>query len=362
MVAGKKYAGPSYSVPETIKNISKYADVIWINLRNQFIFNQDDFQNVKYYNLGHLNEIGFNNSLEKLTERIDIAVFEDLYYFPFVKISRILKTKNIPYVVVPRGSLCAEAQRKKRIKKYLANLFFFNSFLKRASKIHFLTNMEAMSSGEKWNNKYFVIPNGVVIPEIDIKKYDNNKEKKIKGVFIGRIDIFHKGLDILMRAVSRNKELIIRNNVDIEIYGPVLNNDSYLLSKMIKDLGLEEIVKINDAVYDVEKSQVLKESDFFILTSRFEGHPTGLLEALAYGLPALVTYGSNFGEEIEQNRAGWTSETNPESLTKTLEQMLNELEYLDDYRVNARNLAERYDWASISKRIYDELSIIVNGD
>jgi len=47
---------------------------------------------------------------------------------------------------------------------------------------------------------------------------------------------------------------------------------------------LQNVVYINDGIFDDEKEKKQLESDFFILTSRFEGHPMGLIEALSYGL------------------------------------------------------------------------------
>ena len=46
------------------------------------------------------------------------------------------------------------------------------------------------------------------------------------------------------------------------------------------------------AVFGKVKEKVLLDNDFFILTSRLEGHPMALIEALSYGLPCLVTQGS----------------------------------------------------------------------
>ena len=87
------------------------------------------------------------------------------------------------------------------------------------------------------------------------------------------------------------------------MYHSVIQRDSNkgketLITK-IEESGLEKIVLIKDEVYGEDKEKVILESDFFILTSRFEGHPMALIEALSYGLPCLVTKGSNMSKEIE---------------------------------------------------------------
>ena len=41
------------------------------------------------------------------------------------------------------------------------------------------------------------------------------------------------------------------------------------------------------------------EFDLFIHTFRFEGHPIAVLEALSYGIPCLLTPGTNMAGEVE---------------------------------------------------------------
>ena len=48
-----------------------------------------------------------------------------------------------------------------------------------------------------------------------------------------------------------------------------------------------EVVKLNREIDEEEKRQILLDTDVFIQTSRFEGMPMGILEALSYGLPCL---------------------------------------------------------------------------
>ena len=47
----------------------------------------------------------------------DMVVFHNTYYFDFVKISKEIRKKNIPYIIIPHGALSVTAQRKKWLKR-----------------------------------------------------------------------------------------------------------------------------------------------------------------------------------------------------------------------------------------------------
>ena len=67
-------------------------------------------------------------------------------------------------------------------------------------------------------------------------------------------------------------------------------------------------------------------TDIFIQTSRFEGMPLGILEALSYGIPCLVTKGTTLGELIEMYNCGWVAETNSEDISNMIKCAISESE------------------------------------
>ena len=61
------------------------------------------------------------------------------------------------------------------------------------------------------------------------------------------------------------------------------------LQKMIKESGIENLVKYEGWVSGEKKSELLNMADAFILPSYTEGVPISILEAESYGLPILST-------------------------------------------------------------------------
>jgi len=275
----------------------------------------------------------------------------------YCKISAELRRGKIPYIIVTRGALTNSAQNNKKNKKKIGNLVLFNKFVKNALAIQYLTLQEYKDSGDKWNKRHLIIPNGITKKE-NIKTYEYGTT--LKGIFIGRPDVYQKGIDIFLEACKHLKSELLEKNCIIEIYGPDILGGKEKIEKIISENELNDIVVQKNAVFDLEKEKVLLSSDFFILTSRFEGHPMGLIEALSFGLPSLVTTGSNMSDEIRENDAGWTADISVESIAENLLKVLNEKELFQQKGINAVELSKKYDWNYLSQISNEEYKKLLN--
>ena len=245
------------------------------------------------------------------------------------------------------------------MKKKIGNLLFFSYFAHHAAAIQYLTEQEKQTAGPRWNKKSIVISNGISLPRVSAKTYI--PVQPIKLVYIGRLAIFHKGLDLLLQACALVKDSLVQANVSLDMYGPDLAENRAQLQNTIEKFGLQGSVRLYGAVYKEKKEQVLREVDAFVMTSRFEGHPMGLIEALSYGLPCVVTTGTNMRAEINKFNAGWTADNTAESIAVALTKMIEQRDQFAQKSVNAHLLAQQYDWVEIAKqshKIYQTLGSI----
>lgn len=341
---GEKFAGPTYSVPRQIAAQSKIDNVLWVNFCSASI---DEWKQVPYYIELQSKTRDILKKMPVPFDRPDIIVVEQFYDFLNTRVPFELPSLKIPYIIIPRGELTKKAQKRKRIKKTIANFLICRRFAQSAAAIHYLTNQEYLDSGNKWNQNYFICANGVDLPEID---YRHDYKGKIRVVSIGRIEPYQKGLDILVEAVSKVKRDLLECNVKIDIFGPDVDGKVMLLKSNIRNYGLESVISVNDAVFDDEKKEELLNSDLFIMTSRFEGHPMALIEALSFGLPAIVSRGSNMMDEIETYDAGWCFNESSDELAQVFIKLIDEKDKIKDKSKNALMLANNYSWDSIANR------------
>lgn len=347
---GRKWTGPNYSVPSQIKAQSNYDNVFFYNLNN--LYKNEGDNSIKCHNIEQYpkRKIKF---LPKPFDNPDIVVFQGVYFYEYFKLARECIKRNIPYIIIPRSSLTELAQKSKILKKRIANILIFNYFVKNALAIQYLTDQEFKDSGIKWNSNHLIIPNGID-PCINNKNEKTNTSNQITGVYIGRLDIYQKGIDLLLEACSELKEELIQNNIQIRIYGPDRENRRAKILEIINNYELNKLVLLQDGVYEKEKEEVLSKSDFFILTSRFEGHPMGLIEALSYGLPCFVTEGTNMGKEIKENDAGWVAENNKDSILRALMKLIEKKDEIYLKVNNALELSKKYNWDNIAKLSHEK--------
>jgi glycosyltransferase involved in cell wall biosynthesis len=297
------------------------------------------------------------DKLPKPYNKPDIVVFHELYRFEYISIYRELVKLGIPYVIIPHGCLSKQAQQKKRIKKTIANIVFFNKFLKSARLVQYLANNEQiMSACPKYPSA--VMGNGVSVPS---EKKSSFSRLNIRFVYIGRLEMHIKGLDLLLAAIKNSEDSLRKCCATFEIYGPDYDDSHELLAQMIQKLNIGDLVRLEKEKMGIEKQEILLSASCFIQTSRTEGLPLGPLEALSYGLPCIVTHGVGLGGIIESYGAGYQSENTVEGVSKSIELFIQNIDKLENMSKSAiRLIEENYDIDVIARESVDRYYSMLN--
>lgn len=303
----------------------------------------------KVYNNWNLITINNNRDFLSFLElwAPDIVLFHSLYEMEFLGFAKLLNQKKIPYAVQMHGALSKENYKKSRLKKMVANWLWYNSYLKKAKCIIYLNQAEYENCVVRdLNPNYAILPNGCdEVFNVDLRTGVNNPSEI---VYVGRININHKGLDELVKAIQLLKDRGV-DNIHFSFYGNENDPDVETFKQMI--FSLHPIAEYYGGIYGEEKKEKLKKSDLFILTSRYEGMPMGVLEAISYGLPCLVTPGTNMADIIVKSNAGWST---PFSSVDIANAIINAIKDLSKeayiYRKNAFELSKDYSWKEIGKQ------------
>ena len=283
------------------------------------------------------------DSLPAPFNKPDIVVFQECYRKEYLTIWPRLKKRRIPFIIIPHGELGKEAQQKKHLKKVVANILLFNRFINNASAIQCLSQREYDKT--TFGNRKILATNGIVVPERFCKKQEDGR---IRITYIGRLDAYHKGLDMLVSAAEEVHSIICANNAVIDIYGPDNHGRLEHLKNLVSVSNVEDIIIFHPAVSGEEKKHVLLNADVFIQTSRFEGMPLGILEAMGYGIPCIVTTGTTLAERVEEYKAGWNAGSSVETIAAALETCLSQKKNWTIMGNNGRELVvSEYSWDTI---------------
>lgn len=170
---------------------------------------------------------------------------------------------------------------------------------KRANAVSVLFDAFCDFDGGRFSKKAVVTHNIVDKPSCVKENYSSDK---IKFVTFGRLaDIKRMDLMIEMFDKAQKQE----PNMELHIYGDGQKKE--MLQDMIKDKNLSEKVFLHGYCNEVHKTLI--ENDVYLMTSRQEGFPNSLGEAMAVGLPT-ISFECHEGilEMTENGKSGYVIE------------------------------------------------------
>ena len=168
-------------------------------------------------------------------------------------------------------------------------------------------------------------------------------------VAVGRLDA-QKGFDLLIK--SWQQVVKAAPNWKLEIFGIGEWKDK--LSKEISDSGLDGKVILRGQSNNI--GEELGKSDVFILSSRYEGFPMVLLEALKAGLP-IVAYDCKTGpkEIVEDGQNGYLIPNGDvDEMANTIIRLTEHPEHLETFGSRSLEICDKFEKESIMQQ-WDKL-------
>jgi GalNAc-alpha-(1->4)-GalNAc-alpha-(1->3)-diNAcBac-PP-undecaprenol alpha-1,4-N-acetyl-D-galactosaminyltransferase len=189
-------------------------------------------------------------------------------------------------------------------------------------------------------NRICVIPNPVLLPPnkpCKPQKLFNKLPGQKLLIAVGRLES-QKGFDLLLQAFANLKD-------DFSEWQLVI------LGEGILHLDLTELchqLQLNGRVYFLGRVkniyEFLQEADIYVMSSRFEGFPNALCEAMASGLPVISTDCPNGPREIIRDGIDGLLVPNEDvlALTSAIKLLMSDEEKRKNLATNASEIAERF--------------------
>lgn len=251
---------------------------------------------------------------------------------------------KLPYIVSLRGS---DVPYYNKRFYYLDKFFFERLSRKIWKKARYVVanskGLRTLALKAAPNQKILVISNGI---DVDAFKPGKASNDKLTLISTGRL-ISRKGYQFLLPALEGLP-------VKLKLIG-----DGNMF-KELKELAKKHNVDVSFMGKKEHSSipKYLQEADVFILPSLNEGMSNSVLEAMACGLPVIVTNVGGSQELIKGN--GFIVEKgNIVELRKAIEKYLDNPKLIKQHSIESRKIAEQMSWHKVAedyKRLYDELA------
>ena len=242
----------------------------------------------------------------------------------------VAKKKKIPLIVSDQGGLTThpDLQNKDIWSKILYKIQspMIKFVINQAKKIIVANEYEKRIFSELTDeSKIEIVKNGINLENMKStvgfkKKYEINHDYFL---FLGR---FHevKGLDILLDAMNLIKNPPLMSSTKLVIMGVDFGFEKKML-KMIKEMNLENVIKIIKNPPREDVISAYEESKFLVLPSRWELSPLTPLEGFAFKKPTISTKAHGIPYTLHDRKDSILVESeNFKQLSEMITELLND--------------------------------------
>ena len=296
----------------------------------------------------------------------DLVHIHSLYMYHDRAAANAARRHGVPYVVQPHGSMDPYIWKRHRARKAIFEWWFQNRVLEQAAAIHYTTADEwRLAAPVSRNPRGFIAPNGVDTDEFAHLPEKGSFRKKHPEIgdrpiilFLGRLN-FKKGLDLLAPAFG--EVLAAGHDAHLVIAGP----DDNMAEKMrgwLSDANALERATFTGMIVGEERLGALADATMFVLPSYSENFGIAVTEAMACGLPVVISDAVNIWPDIAAADAGLVS---PCDVTATARNMMEILDNPGRAATIAENgmrlVRDKYSWDGVMPPLEEAYEHILAG-
>ena len=278
-------------------------------------------------------------ALQAQVKHFDLVDIHSIFLWPTTVAALSCQRWGVPYVIKPSGALDPTCLNKpydkrwvslsSRAKKWLYFRTLGRLDLGRASAVHFMSQAEMEATRPlRLRPPGFVVPLGVECGQLKEEstslrlreRYPQLDGKKVV-LFLSRLDPI-KGLDLLVPALGALA--LRRSDFVFMLAGSGDSAYEAHVAALVKRHGIHDRTVFLGFVQGEVKRSLLREADLFVLSSYHESFSIAIVEAMAAGLPVIVSAQASIWREVSGAGAGLVTGLDRKEITNALDQLLSD--------------------------------------
>jgi len=306
--------------------------------------------------------------LDRNVAAFDVTHIHGVFSHSCLAAANACRRHRVPYVIRPLGSLDPWSLHQKQFRKQIFLRLIGARLLSDAKAIQYVSSSEKLASEDTLSmNHGVVIPLGAASSTNGV--YSDHTTSPVPVVSNQRPYVLvlsrlqpTKAIDILIEAF-----ISVLQNDKFRAWQLVIAGDGppqYVasLKRIINERNARDSVMFRGWLDGEAKASALSQASLLALPSYHENFGLCVVEAMACGVPVLVSPHVSLAAEIEAARAGWISAVESKPLSNTLAAALGDHNELRRRGAAGRILARKFDWDSVAEmliRLYE--SILLTG-
>jgi glycosyltransferase involved in cell wall biosynthesis len=301
---------------------------------------------------------GLYAALRREAHQYDLLHVHGLYLYPTLAAFRASRKETRPYVVSPRGTLDPALRHRSRRLKAINDRLWQRRMLDEATLLHYTTSEEAALAADlDFRAPAAVVPNGFDYSEFELPSDVNGFRARYLEGFEGKVilslgRISHKkGIDILIRALPAIAERV--PDVRLLIAGPDDEGLSRQLAALAGAKGVEDLLVFTGMLREDGRLAALAAASVWALPSKTENFGNVVVEAMAAGVPVVISPEVNLASEVASARAGLVRQRSPEPFAEAITHLLENEKLRSDLAARGRAFARRFDFSVVAPLLID---------
>lgn len=274
-------------------------------------------------------------ALREKIPSVDLVHIYSMYIFSATATAHLCRKLRVPYLLHPHGCLDPYLLRRHVVRKWFYSLLFERRNFNHAAAILF-NSPEEMRLAAPWLDRVLLSNSGHRAPRRDVvyvgveqayltrqpshaRERFRRKFPELAGrrivLFFGRLS-FKKGMDILAQAFIQVAQKL--QNVHLVLAGPDTEGYGARVRDWLKAAGVLEMATFTGPLAGDDRFIALQEAEVFVLPSYSENFGQSVAEAMASGVPVVISNRVNIWPAVEEVGAGLVVPCDPRQTAQAL--------------------------------------------